>query len=178
VALTAGDDGTTSAQAVFKGPALVKSDCEHAESLIDLVLDSLRKLPVGQSPKIEQTKRIRVQAFRFIFRLDRAPPRPKHARRSFFIAQHRRRLCWSESTTNHGPTGAALKGTPEILVSSARGVDSSDDARKRTEVVDRLCEALGQHGWNILRDSNVLRSGELISGFMKRIGLADHVIVV
>ena len=43
---------------------------------------------------------------------------------------------------------------------------------------DRLCETLGQHGWNILRDSNVLRSGGLISGFMKRIGLADHVIVV
>jgi len=30
----------------------------------------------------------------------------------------------------------------------------------------------------ILRDSNVLRSGELISGFTKRIGLADCVIVV
>ena len=36
----------------------------------------------------------------------------------------------------------------------------------------------GSIGWNILRDSNVLRYGELISGFMKRIGLADHVIVV
>ena len=33
-------------------------------------------------------------------------------------------------------------------------------------------------GWNILRDSDVLRPGDLISGFMKRIGLADHVIVV
>ena len=46
------------------------------------------------------------------------------------------------------------------------------------EIVDRLCETLGQHGWNILRDSNALRSGDLISGFMKRIGLADHIIVV
>jgi len=36
---------------------------ENAESLIDLVIDPLRKLPVGQAPKIEQTKRIRVQAF-------------------------------------------------------------------------------------------------------------------
>jgi internalin A len=70
------------------------------------------------------------------------------------------------------------KSTPEIFVSYAWGDDSSQEARQRTEIVDRLCETLGQHGWNILRDSNVLRSGELISGFMKRIGLADHVIVV
>ena len=33
-------------------------------------------------------------------------------------------------------------------------------------------------GWNILRDKNDMRPGDLISGFMKRIGLADHVIVV
>ena len=70
------------------------------------------------------------------------------------------------------------KNTPEIFVSYAWGDDSSADARQRTEVVDRLCETLGQHGWKILRDNNALRSGELISGFMKRIGLADHVIVV
>jgi internalin A len=70
------------------------------------------------------------------------------------------------------------KNIPEIFVSYAWGDDSSDIARKRTEIVDRLCETLGQYGWHILRDSNVLRSGDLISGFMKRIGLADHVIVV
>jgi internalin A len=70
------------------------------------------------------------------------------------------------------------KNIPEIFVSYAWGDDSSEDARKRTEVVDRLCGTLGQHGWQILRDSTVLRPGDLISGFMKRIGLADHVIVV
>jgi hypothetical protein len=56
-----------------------------------------------------------------------------------------------------------------------RGIASTLDLGRPTE---RLCESLGQHGWHILRDSNVLRSGDLISGFMKRIGLADHVIVV
>jgi hypothetical protein len=67
---------------------------------------------------------------------------------------------------------------PGIFVSYAWGDNSSDDARQRTEVVDRLCEALRQDGWNILRDKTDMRPGELISGFMKRIGLADHVIVV
>ena len=61
----------------------------------------------------------------------------------------------------------ATRGKPNDRVTS----------RKRTEVVDRLCETFRQHRWNILRDSNALRSGDLISGFMKRIGLADHVIV-
>ena len=70
------------------------------------------------------------------------------------------------------------KSTPEIFVSYAWGEDSSEDARNRTEIVDRLCETLEQHGWHILRDSEVLRPGDLISGFMNRIGLADHVIVV
>jgi hypothetical protein len=35
-----------------------------------------------------------------------------------------------------------------------------------------------QDVWNILRDKTDMRSGDLISGFMKRIGLADHVIVI
>jgi hypothetical protein len=40
------------------------------------------------------------------------------------------------------------------------------------------CKSLAQEGWNVLRDKKVMRPGELISGFMKRIGRADHVIVV
>ena len=66
---------------------------------------------------------------------------------------------------------------PEVILLAVGGWgdDSSEDARRRTEVVSRLCETLGQYGWNILCDSNVLRSGDLISGFMKRIGLADRV---
>jgi internalin A len=45
-------------------------------------------------------------------------------------------------------------------------------------VVERLCQRLAQEGWNVLRDNKVIRPGELISGFMKRIGRADRVIVV
>ena len=74
--------------------------------------------------------------------------------------------------------GLFPKGRPEIFTSFAWGDDSSEDARKRMEIVDRLCETLKQDGWIILRDSEVLLPGKLISGFMKRIGIADHVIVV
>ena len=76
------------------------------------------------------------------------------------------------------PTVLHPKGKPEIFVSYAWGDDSSETARKRAEVVDRLCETLANESWNIIRDKNAMRSGDLISGFMKRIGVADHVIVV
>jgi len=42
-------------------------------------------------------------------------------------------------------------------------LDASQEARQRQEVVERLCETLDKEGWHILRDSNVLRSGELLS---------------
>jgi internalin A len=70
------------------------------------------------------------------------------------------------------------KSTPEIFISYAWGDDSSETARKRADVVDSLCATLAHEGWNIIRDKNAMRSGDLISGFMKRIGIADHVIVV
>jgi|ERR1700722_8481550 len=122
---------------------------ESAEELIDALLEELRELPFGQAPKIEQTKRIRGDKSAGLSQLQ-ITDQPE----------------------------IPPEGRPAIFVSFAWGNDSSQEARQRTEVVDRLCESLGQHGWNILRDSNVLRPADLISGFMKRIGLADHVIVV
>jgi internalin A len=155
---------------------------ENAESLIDLVLDALRKLPVGQAPKIEQTKRFRV-----------------HARSSSSASVVPRLVLDSPSgdavSLSHGAADKAgnadpdklqitvrpelpLKGTAEIFVSYSWGDNTSEDALKRGEVVDRLCETFDKDGWNILRDKTNMRPGDLISGFMKRIGLADHVIVV
>jgi internalin A len=124
---------------------------KNAVSLIDPLLDPLRKLRVGQAPKIEQTKRIRFRGFISSFGLVVS------------------RLVQNLLTA---------KDTPKIFVSFAWGDDSSQEARQRTEVVDRLCKTLEKYDWHILRDSNVLRPGDLISGFMKRIGLSDHVIVV
>jgi internalin A len=63
-------------------------------------------------------------------------------------------------------------------VSYAWGDDSPEQARQRIEVVERLCQRLTQEGWNVLRDNGVMRPGELISGFVKRTGRADRVIVV
>jgi internalin A len=150
---------------------------ENAENLIDLVLEPLRKLPVGQAPEIEQTKRIRGE----ILITGSAVPRyvqDPHGGDAFSSSRGDADMGDKSDGLQITDRPEISKSKPEIFVSFAWGDDSSDDARKRTEIVDRLCETLGHHGWHILRDSNVLRPGDLISGFMKRIGLADHVIVV
>jgi internalin A len=156
---------------------------ENAESLIDRVLDPLRKLPVGQAPKTEQTKRFPVHACVSSFASDLArlvqnPLSGDAVSSSHGERRNWRQSRWSEPTRNYSATRDFSQGQTGNFVSYAWGEDSSEEARKRTEVVDRLCEALRKDGWNILRDSDAMRTGDLISGFMKRIGLADHVIVV
>jgi internalin A len=136
---------------------------ERADDLIEQLLRALQTLPVGQPPEI---KRIRNATVVFNAGVGVSP----HT-----IEPDASRMDNLEFPVRHQ---LPPKTIPEIFVSFAWGDDSSQDARQRTEVVDRLCETLGQHGWDILRDSDVLRSGDLISGFMKRIGLADHVIMV
>jgi internalin A len=129
---------------------------ENAESLIVSVLDPLRKLPVGQPPEIEQTKRF-------------------GAHGDADLGDKADGLSQLQITTR---SELPPKSTPEIFVSYAWGDDSSEDARKRTAIVDRLCETFDKDGWHIIRDKTDMRPGDLISGFMKRIGLADHVIAV
>jgi internalin A len=155
------DDSASEAGA---GEIRLRAWGERADNLIEQLLGTLQTLPVGQPPEIKliHNAKIAINAVASI---------SSHAT----VAPDTGRLDGLEIPVRHE---LPPKGTPEIFVSYAWGDDSSEDSRNRAEAVDRLCETLGQHSWNILRDSNVLRSGELILGFMKRIGLADHVIVV
>jgi hypothetical protein len=129
--------------------------------LIDLVLEPLQKLPVGQAPKIEQTKRGREAS---VSSSATVVPRqdPLSGDASLHGAPDEAENAFLSQLQITARPELPPKGTPEIFVSNAWGDDSSEDARKRTEVVVRLCERMDKDGWNILRDSNVLRSGELI----------------
>ena len=58
----------------------------------------------------------------------------------------------------------ADQGSPKVFCVVRMGRQNAgclQEARQRQEVVERLCETLDKEGWHILRDSNVLRSGEL-----------------
>jgi internalin A len=155
---------------------------ENAEGLIDPLLEALRRLPVGQALKIEQTKRPRVDAVSsssasVVPRLVRDSPSGDAVSLSHGAADKAENASLNKLQITVRPE-LPTKGKPDIFISYAWGDDSSQTARERAEVVDRLCETLANEGWNIIRDKNAMRSGDLISGFMKRIGVADHVIVV
>jgi hypothetical protein len=70
---------------------------------------------------------------------------------------------------------------PQIFVSYAWGDSStaaSQEDRERQEVIERLCQALENGPWQVVRDKSVLRYGDRISSFMKTLGRADTIIVV
>jgi len=155
---------------------------ENAEGLIDPLLEALRRLPVGQAPKIEQTKRFRAHAVSSSSasvtpRLVRSSPRGDAVSLSHGAAEKAENASLNKLQITVPPE-LPPNGKPELFVSYAWGDNSSETARKRGQVVEQLCGKLGNEGWNIIRDKNAMRSGDLISGFMKRISLADRVIVV
>jgi internalin A len=67
---------------------------------------------------------------------------------------------------------------PEWYVSYAWGDDRTPEGRAREEIVDRLCDAAEAAGHRILRDKDVLRLGDSISAFMRKIGAGDRVFVI
>jgi internalin A len=145
------------------GPGMIRFQAwgERARQLIEPLLGELQRLPVGQAPQIA-------------WRGGEAANGPSY------------RTVNADGTPETGLNDLEIpdrlelpaKSQAEAYVSYAWGDNSSQDARQRTEVVERLCQRLAQEGWNVLRDSGVMRPGELISGFIKRIGRADRVIVV
>jgi internalin A len=66
----------------------------------------------------------------------------------------------------------------EYFVSYAWGDDTSAEGKEREKIVDDLCVAAEGRGVRILRDKTTLKTGELISAFMRRIGSGDRVFVI
>lgn len=66
---------------------------------------------------------------------------------------------------------------PEWFVSYAWGDDKTTEGQKREQRVNEACEAALAAGKSIQRDKNVLRPGESIERFMKRITAGDRVFV-
>ncbi len=149
-----------------------------ANNIVTILLQELEKLPIGHPPTITDYIRPGLHAVATSSAtiepgLMRIPDLSEVSETS---EPEERGLQQLQITDR--PDDLPAKSTPEIFISYAWGDNSSEDARKRGEVVEQLCETLRNEGWNILRDKNAMRSGDLISDFVKRIGLADRVIVV
>ena len=68
--------------------------------------------------------------------------------------------------------------TPEVYVSYAWGEDSTEEGRRREEIVDRLCEAVRASGREIGRDKERLRGGDSIERFAHDISRARRIVAV
>jgi internalin A len=140
---------------------------EQANALVRPLLEALQTLPVGRPPEISP-----------IFARGEVNIIASGSATVVSDVRRSEHVVPLEQFEVSASAELPAKGQPEVFVSYARGDDSSEQDRQRTEAIDRLCQRLAHEDWKVLRDSGVLRPGELISGFMKRIGLADHVIVV
>jgi internalin A len=166
---------------------------DRARQLIESLIAELQRLPIGQSPEIKRIINAKAVISSSASVVPRLVVNPPSGQSSEPVSESTDAVFLFDGTLeaddkaeNTGLNQLQItarpelppKGTPEIFVSYAWGDDSSEDARKRTEVVERMCEKLDKEGWNFIRDNAALQYGELISGFMKRLSHADYVIVV
>jgi internalin A len=143
---------------------LVQSDLERREvtlqawgqeaaTLVERMLKTLRDIPVGHPPEV--------------IRATPQVPLPE-----------RREGARGIEDLNIVPRSRLPDdGKRRVYLSYAWG-DTTPEGRQREEVVDRLYERLRALGYDVIRDKNAMRSGDLISTFMKAIGKGDRVVVV
>jgi len=132
-------------------------------TLIDHILKTLQKMPLGQPPSITHNRKRRGKTSNSSMSVSlngRADSRLgveelKIVPRFRFPDEEKRR----------------------VFVSYAWG-DETPMGKQREEVVDRLCEQIVAWGYDVVRDKDSMKAGDLISVFMQTIGAGDHVVVV
>jgi internalin A len=144
----------TADSAPWSGEVTLEAWGEKANDLLDLVLKLLLDILLGQRPEVERTT---------------PPPHSKEVGRA-----------------EAGPApliGAAhAVGLPgeskQVFVSYAWGEDTTAEGRRHDQQVEQLCEQVKSWGYEVIRDKERLRPGDLISDFMKLAGLTPRVLVI
>jgi hypothetical protein len=77
-----------------------------------------------------------------------------------------------------GAAAPRRTGISEIFVSYAWGGDASRQDQLREEIVDRLCAAAVSQGVRVIRDKEVIGTGNSISAFMRRLGAGKRIFVI
>jgi internalin A len=145
------------------GPGMIRFRAwgDRARQLIEPLLTELQRLPVGQRPEI-------------------AWPKGGPAAGPAF------RASGADGARENGLTALTIvdrpkqsdQGLPKVFISYAWGDDGSTEGRQRSQLVERVCEVVQSEGWQVVRDKNSMRYGDLISVFMKTLSQADLVVVV
>jgi internalin A len=126
---------------------------KEATTLVDRVLKTLLQIPVGQPPEVKHGVKHRDQ----LANLDDV----KGVETLAIVPRSR----------------LPNDGSRRVYVSYAWG-DDTDTGRQREALVERLCDRLRMWEYDVIRDKETMRNGDLISTFMKTIGTGDRVVVV
>ena len=141
-------------------------------NLIDHVLKSLQKIPLGQPPTITHSKRRRPKAA-----VGSEKPSSVSSEKPFSLNGHTDDRLGIEGLKIVPRFRLLAQEKRRVFVSYAWG-DETPTGKQREQVVDGLCEQMVAWGYDVVRDKDSLKSGDLISVFMQTIGAGDRVVVV
>jgi internalin A len=121
---------------------------------VDSVLTILERIPAGHAPEVTRSV---------------AGPPPQESEGPA------REGGWLVAAPRPVLPGSAAK---QVFVSYAWGDDDSAVGRQRGQVVEGLCARLREWSYEVVRDREAMRRGDLISDFMRLIGRGDRVVVI
>jgi internalin A len=127
-----------------------------AAKLIDAVLATLERIPVGHQPEVERTDS------------RRGLPTPDVVATARGI----------EGLVIAPPPAPPATDKQQIFLSYAWGDDRSLQGRQREEVVERLCARLAVWDYEVVLDKKAMRRGDKISKFMETLARGNRVVVV
>ena len=142
--------------APWAGEVTLEAWGDKADELLDRVLKMLLAIPLGHPPEVERT----------------TPPPPRRPE------EMRREEC-PPPTLIGAAHAVGLPGeSKQVFVSYAWGEDTTREGRHHEQEVEQLCRRVEGWGYEIIRDKERLRSGDLISEFMKLAGRTPRVLVI
>jgi len=156
----------------------------------DIALSAYLGRPVNRSHELNENFLLRLwdeqeagpASHRLCFHLPLMPASltglPRAVHRTSFAKPVLPEQVTPKAVGNTVPAPSVQVVPPEIYVSYAWGEDSTEEGRKREEVVDRLCEAVRLSKREIGRDRERMRGGDSIERFAQEISKAKRIIAV
>jgi internalin A len=164
-----------------QGSVTLEATGERPRELLDILLEELLSLQVGEPPSVERSWELEAVPRPTRPRTPRKPKRRKPESAVEEIAVGEDLLGPAEGMQQLDVGGwppPAPNEPATVYISYAWGDDTNEAGRQRGVIADKLCEVVAQEGFRMLRDKREMRTGDWISTFMEQIGRGAHILVV
>jgi len=150
-----------SAEAPGRGEIQLQAWGKTASSLLDSLVRMLLEVPASETPEVERKARERGRK--------RVGGRRREERNLAGAPVERMAIVPRSRLPDDG--------SRRVFLSYAWG-DGSETGQEREIFVESLCKRLAEWDYEVIRDKNSIRTGDLISTFMKTMAAADRVIIL